>query len=406
MTSALTIDPQDTAVFGREILDQKSCRQIVPSLNEPVSVYHYSHLQNGWTFSIGTHVLPKTAGDEPRLSLGGFRIVPADRAALPGFSTQREAIELAIGMEEKVYWSKVCRVGGPIGIKNLGRIVGGKCVLLAAPDGRIGQAGDFTALDFAIACLKDFEEHSGILIITGQDMGHGTMSDGKTSSLVYLNRNFRGSVLEDTSRPTAEGNYYMLKGMLEACGLSLDASRVGLIGVGNIGAYLLSRLLDAGTEVLALESAPKRRAELESRGVRVFGPEQKSNFLAQPMDALAVNASGGSLDNDAIESISANGSIRLICGCENLAMPVENGEERLRAARKLYCHTELCGMMGYLTAVEEYLARAQGVRYTVDSMFEAARRLEEVGRTTAKSVLDQNFKETFSAAARRLFAGG
>src|SRR5688572_915424 len=155
------------------------------------------------------------------MSLGGFRIAPEARTSLPGYDNDREAIELAMGMEEKVCWSRLIGVGGPRALAAVGRVVGGKCVLRATPDARIGGPRDRELLDYALACFEDFESTSGILLTTGQDLSHGTMSDGRTSSLEYLNARFAGSVLADTSRPTGEGNFQLLRGMLRGCGVAL-----------------------------------------------------------------------------------------------------------------------------------------------------------------------------------------
>ena len=75
------------------------------------------------------------------------------------------------------------------------RIVGGKCVLLPSNDARVGKPRDRELLDFAIACLADCDQTAGIRITTGQDLGHGLMSDGRTQSLDYLNEGFPGSVV-------------------------------------------------------------------------------------------------------------------------------------------------------------------------------------------------------------------
>jgi hypothetical protein len=337
------------------------------------------------------------------MSLGGFRIAPADRTNSEGYDNDREAMGLAVGMEEKIYWSRLIRAGGPLGLPQRERIVGGKCVLLPSPEARIGQPRDFELLDFAIAAFKDFESSSGILLTTGQDLGHGTMSDGRTPSLVYLNDRFKGSVLADTSRPTAEGNFHLLRGMLRAMGIGLPSARIALIGCGNIGMHLLRRLLNEGAEVIALEAVDARRAQVASLGVETFAPSQKGEFLRRPVDAIAVNASGGSLDAETVAAIAANPRTRIVCGCENLAMPDPAGVERLRHAETLYAPTEFGGMMGYLTAVEEYLSVAAGIDFDVETMLQAAGRLEVAGFEATDHAVESRYEVTFAAAVKRVF---
>ena len=384
----------------RVVLDPARVRALEPAVADSLSpdlwVYRYEHAPTGWRLSIATHAAPGSG----KLSLGGFRIAPESRTARPDFDTDREAVGLAMGMEEKVYWSRVLRVGGPLVRESLDRIVGGKCVLRPTPDARVGQPNDRALLDFAVACLRDCDATGGIHVTTGQDLGHGIMSDGVTPSLAYMHARFEGSMLADTSKPTGEGNLHLLHGMLDACGIALADARVGLVGAGNIGKHMLGRLREHGTRVQVLELNADTRAALATEGVPAWPLETKAEFLAQPFDALVVNASGGSLDAAAIDTIAANPSVRVVCGSENLAMPDPAGELALLAAGKVYAHTELGGMMGYLTAAEEYLARRAGVPFDVGTLFAAAERLREIGRAATARVIAGGYRESFQSAAR------
>lgn len=387
-----------------ETLQPADALRILPSLsgtrNPNVWVYRYTDDARGWTLSVATHAAPGSG----QLSLGGFRIAPVERTASPGFTTDREAIGLAMGMEEKVHWSRVIRVGGPLAQRDFSRIVGGKCVLAPSADARVGQPHDFALLDFAIACFRDIERKAGIHLTTGQDLGHGLMSDGKTQSLGYLNGRFSGSVVADTSIPTGEGNHQILTGMLRGLGIDIATATVGLIGCGNIGMHVLGRLREHGTTILALESRPERRAEIEAMGIRSWTPDDKQAFLALPMDAVVVNAAGGTLDAPTIETIAQNARLRIICGSENLVMPDANGAVTLQQAGKVYAPTELGGMMGYLTAVEEYLSQLEGVPFDVKSLLVAAERLETAGFEATREVQRRDFKISFEDAVTALNA--
>ncbi|MBX7137197.1 MAG: NAD(P)-binding domain-containing protein [Oligoflexia bacterium] len=399
MKAAVAFEKDQDTEFRREILSPAECRALVDSLREQVYVYRYTHLVHGWVLAIGTHIGTIAPAMGRPLSLGGFRIVPEARAQLPGFLPEREAIELSVGMEEKVFWSKIAQVGGPRGLKNLQRIVGGKCVLLA-PGGRVGEALDLEALQFAVSCMHDFEAHSGISIVTGQDLGHGQLSQGGQTSLEFLRDNFHGSVIADTGKPTAEGNFYMLKGTLNAFDIPISSARIGIIGAGNIGEHLIKRLVQHGGSVVVLESLPAKQQKLTAQGLKVYGQEQKQEFLGLSVDALAVNANGGTLDDEAVNQICSNPEIKIICGCENLAMPNSANEAKLLAARKVYCHTELCGMMGYLTAVEEYLARTAGQLVKIEEMYEAAAQLENIGFKGARGVLESGYTRSLMELLR------
>lgn len=356
-------------------------------------VYRYAG-PHAWRLSIATHAEP----DSNKLSLGGFRIAPSERTDAAGFDSDVEAIGLAMGMEEKVYWSRLIGVSGPLARMEMGRVVGGKCVLHPSADARVGQPRDRELLDFAAACLADCERTAGIRITTGQDLGHGTMSDGATSSLDYLHRRFAGSVVADTSKPTGEGNFHVLAGMLRAFDVKLSDALVGLIGAGNIGMHIINRLSDAGSTIRVVESSPARRAALESAGIRATAPDAKGAFLTEPMDALVVNAAGGTLATASVTQSSANSRLKVICGSENLVMPRPEDAEIYRRSRKAYCPTELGGMMGYLTAVEQYLAAAAGRTFDLTTMFEAAGQLEEPAYRATKYMREHEFAVDFEQA--------
>jgi len=386
------INPADAA---------KLAGDLAQSRNPNVWVYRYQHASHPWTLSIATHAAPGSG----KLSLGGFRIAPLERTESAGFTTDREAIALAMGMEEKVHWSRVIRVGGPLAIRDLTRVVGGKCVLAPTPEARVGNPRDAEMLEWAALCLNDVESTAGIHITTGQDLGHGRMSGGKIGSLEFLHERFAGSIVADTSVPTGEGNYQILHGMLRAFGLSLEQSSIGLVGCGNIGMHIIRQLRKhSGATILACESRDERRAELEAMGIRTWGPEQKRDFLALPMDALVVNAAGATLDAPSVASCAANTRLKVICGSENLVMPDAHGVETLRDAKKVFAPTELGGMMGYLTAVEEYLSVIEKQRFDVNTLLEAAKRLETAGFETTARIIAGGHKETFEQAVTALYA--
>jgi hypothetical protein len=382
------------------ILEPAAAAKLAPDLSSDaprIWVYRYVHPFTRWRLSIATHAEPGSQ----KLSLGGFRIAPQERTSSPGFDSDREAVGLAIGMEEKVQWSRLLGIGGPLAQREIGRIVGGKCVLHPTPEARVGNPRDAELLDFAVSCFKDVEARGGFRLTTGQDLGHGLMFDGRTQSLQYLNARFKGSVVADTSKPTGEGNYHVLAGMLRAFDVPLERATVGLIGCGNIGMHLVGKLRAHGTTLLALESSDARRAELAALGIDALPPAQKEEFLRRPMDAVAVNASGGSLDPRAVELIGGNARLRVVCGSENLVMPDHAaGSEALRAAAKAYAPTELGGMMGYLTAVEEYLARVEGVPFDVATLLEAARKLDGAAFAAAQYAIERNFAVSFEEAVR------
>ena len=397
-TAPAVLRPADTAILFPELSRNGDAA---------VWVYRYTEPTTGWRLSIATLAEPGSR----KLSLGGFRIAPEARTSSPGFDSDREAIGLAVGMEEKVAWSRVMHIGGPLALRDTGRIAGGKCVLHPTPDARVGQPHDRQLLDFAIACFQDIEARAGFFLTTGQDLGHGLMSDGVTGSLEYLNTRFKGSVVADTSKPTGEGNFYVLAGMLRGVDIDVERATVGLIGCGNVGMHVIGRLRERGAAMIVVEPDAARREEIGALGIPTFAPDEKDDFLRRPMDALVVNAAGGSLDAHAVSLVAANKRLRVVCGSENLVMPDHaSGSAALRVARKAYAPTELGGMMGYLTAVEEYLARVEGVPFDVHTLMDAARKLEgpsyEATRFARESGFALSFEDAIRVVCERGRAGG
>jgi hypothetical protein len=388
--------------FSKTVLSPKETLDLAPEIarhpSARVWVYRYAHPTEPWILSIATHAEPGSR----MLSLGGFRIAPESRTSIPGWNPDHEAIDLAIGMEEKVYWSRLLKVGGRHVQRDFSRIVGGKCVMLPSPGARVGEPRDRALLDFAIECFQDVEK-TGFFLTTGQDLGHGTMSDGKTVSLHYLNAHYKGSVISDTGAPTAEGNYWMLVGQLKGADIPLKGAVVGLIGAGNIGLHIIEHLLEDGAVPLVVESKPAIRASLEARGVKCWPAEEKAELLRQPMDALVLNAAGGSLDSATVALCAANTRLRVINGSENLVMPNPDDEEVLRQAQKVFCPCECAGMMGYLTAAEEYLSHLAGDAFTLSSMYEASRALEAPGERATRHVVAGGYRQTMTQAMQELY---
>ena len=385
----------------RDVLEPAQVQALDPAFaGAPVRVYRYRDAADGWQLSIATNAVPHSGN----LSLGGFRIAPESRTSIPGFDADKEAVGLAIGMEEKVYWSRLLHVGGPLARQERGRVVGGKCVLHPTADARVGQPRDRELLDWAIACFRDFEAASGIFLTTGQDLGHGLMSDGRTQSLDYLNERFRGSVRADTSMPTAAGNYHLLEGMLRGAGIEPSAAHVAIVGAGHIGRQMIDRLLAIGATVVACElSDPVRRA-LEARGVRTWPAADVHAVVAEPVDAIVVNAAGGTLNLATCEAIARNARVQVVCGSENLTMPDARGTDVLLAGHKAFAPTELGGMMGYLTAVEEYLSARAGKPFEIETVLDAAKRLEDVGRTVMEAVIASGWTKSFEEVVQERYS--
>ncbi|RME60711.1 MAG: hypothetical protein D6780_02870, partial [Candidatus Dadabacteria bacterium] len=312
-----------------------------------ITVYTFSH-PRGWGFAVATLALPFSE----ELSLGGFRILPKERIKSEELFLEKEAALLAVGMQEKIEWSKKANIAGPLGQSVLSKLYGGKCVLYPFAGSRVGEPLDFDMLKFACTCLNALSKGTGIFPVTGQDLGHGTMSDGKTSSLNFLHRNYSGAVTADTSVPTAAGNFYVVKGALKAFQIELYDAAVGLIGWGNIGSNLGNFLLKEKASFVVMEAREEKRKRVKERGIKVFSTEEWEKFFTLPLVAFIFNAQGNSITKDVAELLCQNAKVKLVTGCENLLLGDPSFSAYFTKAKKLFIPTEYTGMMGYLTAVE------------------------------------------------------
>jgi hypothetical protein len=84
-------------------------------------------------------------------------------------------------------------------------------------------------------------------------------------------------------------------------------------------------------------------------------------------------------------------------------MPDANGAVTLQRAGKVYAPTELGGMMGYLTAVEEYLSKLEKVPFEVKSLLVAAERLDTAGFEATRAVVEHDYKISFEDAVTALY---
>ncbi len=85
-------------------------------------------------------------------------------------------------------------------------------------------------------------------------------------------------------------------------------------------------------------------------------------------------------------------------------MPDPSRAPLLLRAHKVFAPTEFGGMMGYPTAVEEYLAHVAGEPFRIDTLLDAAQQLEPICFAATKRVRDRGFSVSFEDAIRELAA--
>jgi glutamate dehydrogenase/leucine dehydrogenase len=110
----------------------------------------------------------------------------------------------------------------------------------------------------------------------------------------------------------------------------LDGVRVGVLGVGNVGAALAGMLRRAGAEVVVADAAPGRADEVagrvDARAVEVAG------FLALDVDVLAPCALGEVIDRDTVASLRC----AIVAGAANNPLTTPEVADDLARAGILY----------------------------------------------------------------------
>lgn len=372
-----------------------------PIYGTPITFYKYS--KHSWDLYIASHAKPNSKN----FSWGGFRILRGqDRETVDPVI---DAVGLADGMEQKKAWINTTDIGTPIWKKYQEQIFGGKVVLQPTSDAEIGQPRDLELLEFAASCFLDFEKRSGIVLITGQDLGHGKTTQGM-GSLEYTRKFYDGIGEVNTSIPTAEGNYYFLDGMFKGLGRTLKGANIGLFGCGAIGKHLLSRLLEAGADIEVLEPNVTTRQNLERQLQRkIYSPNEKQAFFAlSHLEAIADNALRATFDDETVQTIANNRNLIFVTGCENNSMVAKNGPEIFRNAGKLYCPYALCGMNGGHAAVGNRLLQYErqlgtsNCQFNIDDYIQAARPLSAIAQKATKLFLSQQDSVQFDEAVREV----
>jgi valine dehydrogenase (NAD+) len=206
----------------------------------------------------------------------------------------------------------------------------------------------------------------------------------------------------DSSVLTAFGVFQGLRAAAEHAwgSTSLEGRRVGVEGVGKVGARLVDHLAEAGAEVIVCDVDPWAVERVRARhpGVRAVGDLRA--LITRDLDVLAPCALGGTLDDDTVRTLTAT----IVCGAANnqLAHP---GIEKMLADRGiLYAPDYLVNSGGLIQVADEFegfdfdqakgraakifdttrtiftLADEEGVPPAVAADRLAERRMSEVGR--------------------------
>jgi valine dehydrogenase (NAD+) len=295
-------------------------------------------------------------------ALGGVRFVPypSEEAALD------DVLNLAKGM---AYKNAVA--GLPFG--------GGKAVIIGDP-----------AVDKTERLLRSFGRlvrSLGGRYITACDVGTGVfdMDIMSLESRHVVGCSPANGGGGDPSGLTAFG---VVWGML-ACAeyvwgvRSLRRRRVGVLGVGKVGAPLVGRLLACGAEVVVADVRRKAvdRVLRAYPGVEVVGPVELAGV---DLDIFAPCALGGALDEATVARLRA----RIVCGAANNQLAREGIDKDLADRGILYAPDYVVNAGGVIQVAEEFNDFSRTL---------AKRRVEKIYDTT-KQVLALAADEGISPA--------
>ncbi|MGQ0464456.1 MAG: Glu/Leu/Phe/Val family dehydrogenase [Sporichthyaceae bacterium] len=137
---------------------------------------------------------------------------------------------------------------------------------------------------------------------------------------------------------------------------TLRERRVGIAGVGKVGAHLVEHLIGDGAEVLVADVSGAALAGVQARWPQVRVVADTETLLAADLDVYAPCALGGALNDATIAALSA----RIVCGGANnqLAHP---GMDKLLAERGvLYAPDYLVNAGGVIQVADEFYGRRRG----------------------------------------------
>jgi valine dehydrogenase (NAD+) len=181
---------------------------------------------------------------------------------------------------------------------------------------------------------------------------------------------------------------------------SLEGRRVGIEGVGKVGAKLADHLAEAGADLVICDVDARAVDRVRAKYPSVTIAQDRQALIASEIDILAPCALGGSLDDDAVGALTA----KIVCGGANNQLAHAGVEKVLADRGVLYAPDYVVNSGGVIQVADELSgfsferaqARAEKIFDTTREIFSAAdadgvppavaadrlaeRRMSEVGR--------------------------
>lgn len=243
--------------------------------------------------------------------------------------------------------------------------------------------------------------------ITAEDIGTTTrdmdVMAERTPHVVGRSRQRGGA--GDPSPTTAATVFRSMVCALEArSGASgLEGRRVGVVGLGKVGAELAARLAGAGARVVATDLDPERAERFASAHGGDIVPSAEALF-GMELDVLAPCAAGGLID----EAIAGAIDCRVVCGAANNPLTSRAVGRRL-AARGILCVPDFlanCGGLIHVNAERLGYSDAlvqEGIERAMERLDEALTAAAE-GDVTPLEAAERQALERVEAA--RMARGG
>lgn len=165
---------------------------------------------------------------------------------------------------------------------------------------------------------------------------------------------------------------------------TLTGRRVGIAGVGKVGARLTAHLLEDGAEVVVADVDTAAVEALLARHPGVTAVDDVEVLVRTELDVFSPNALGAALDDATVDGLRA----RVVCGGANNQLAHDHTAERMAARGITYAPDFLVNAGGVIQVSDELhgfdMARARARTSTIfDHTLEVLRGAETAGTTPA-----------------------
>jgi valine dehydrogenase (NAD+) len=157
---------------------------------------------------------------------------------------------------------------------------------------------------------------------------------------------------------------------------SLRGRRVGIAGVGKVGAKLAALLLEDGADVVVTDVSEDAIERLCSQYPQVVAVPDTLTLTGAGIDVYAPCALGGALDDLTVEALATGGTCRAVCGGANNQLAHPGVEKMLEDRGILYAPDYVVNSGGVIQVADELhgfsFDRARG---KAEQIFQTTRRI-------------------------------